>query len=90
MPKHVPADAIATARFLLTEYYASGKRRHTFDSIARRAGVSRSTVARTAREVREVWPTITALTARIDQLEARVAALEIHRNDNKEEDRWAS
>jgi methylphosphotriester-DNA--protein-cysteine methyltransferase len=89
MPRRVPPDAVATARHLLAEYYASGKRRHTFDSIARRAGVSRSTVARTAREVREVWPTITQLTDRIEQLEARLAALEIQLN-KKEMNRWAS
>jgi AraC-like DNA-binding protein len=80
---------VATTRHLLTEYYASGKRRHTFDSIARRAGISRSTVARTAREVREVWPTITDLTNRIEHLEARLVTLERQLND-KETKRWAS
>lgn len=81
MPKRLSDDSIAIARHLLADYYASGKRRHTFDSIARRAGVSRSTVARTAREVREVWPTITALSQRIEHLETRIAALE---HDDKE------
>ena len=89
MPRRVPPDAVATARHLLTEYYSSGKRRHTFDSIARRAGVSRSTVARTAREVREVWPTITALIGRIEDLEARITQFENPKTD-KEGDTWAS
>lgn len=89
MPRRVPPDSVATTRHLLTEYYASGKRRHTFDSIARRAGVSRSTVARTAREVREVWPTITTLTGRIEQLETRLHTLEIQLK-TKEGKRWES
>lgn len=87
MPRRVPPDSVATARHLLTEYYASGKRRHTFDSIARRAGVSRSTVARTAREVREVWPTITALTRRIEELESRITHIE---NQDKGDSQWES
>lgn len=88
MPRRVPPDSVATTRHLLAEYYASGKRRHTFDSIARRAGVSRSTVARAAREVREVWPTITVITRRIEELESRIADLE--NNDHKERLKWES
>jgi len=88
MPRRVPPDAVSTTRHLLTEYYASGRRRHTFDSIAMRAGVSRSTVARTAREVREVWPTITELTARLERLETRLVLLEPGTTE-KEDETWA-
>lgn len=93
MPKVIDADALATVRLLLTEYYGSGKRRHTFDSIARRAGVSRSTVARLAREVRAVWPSAVELDRRLRVLEERVAVLEAAVQPNTTIERsagWAS
>jgi hypothetical protein len=93
MARRVNPDAIATARMLLVDYYESGKRRYTFDSIARRARVSRSTVARLARKVREVLPTVTELLERIEALEWRVAALEATnpRDELRERSRkWAS
>jgi predicted nuclease with TOPRIM domain len=76
MAKRVDPDAIATVLRLLVDYYESGKRIHTFDSIAKRARVSRSTVARLARQVRKVLPTVSDLLKRIEALEQRVAALE--------------
>jgi len=76
MARRVNPDAISTARLLLVEYYTSGRRRHTFDSIARRAHVSRSTVARLASEVRVALPTVTQLLDRIEAVEQRVNELE--------------
>jgi hypothetical protein len=93
MAPRVNPDAIATARMLLADYYGSGKRKHTFDSIARRARVSRSTVARLARQVREVLPTVSELLERIDALELRLAALEATTNGHEFQERstkWAS
>lgn len=91
MATRVDPDAISTARLLLVEYYTSGRRRHTFESIARRARISRSTVARLAREVRHALPTTVALLQRIEALERRVAALEAETRIPIERSvRWAS
>ena len=76
MSRRVNPDAVSTARLLLVEYYTSGRRRHTFDSIAKREHVSRSTVARFAREVRVALPTVAQLLDRIEALEHRVGELE--------------
>ena len=76
MSRRVNPDAVSTARLLLVEYYTSGRRRHTFDSIAKRAHVSRSTVARLAREVRVALPTVAQLLDRIEALEHRLSELE--------------
>lgn len=75
MPRRVHPDAVSQARHLLVDYYSCGKRRHTFDSIARRTGVSRSTVARLAREIRDALPTVTSLEQRITSLEREVERL---------------
>lgn len=93
MAKRVDPDAMATVHRLLVDYYESGKRIHTFDSIAKRARVSRSTVARLARQVRKVLPTVSDLLKRIETLELRVAALETtHVTEGLEKRRakWAS
>lgn len=76
MPRPTSEDRLATVRLLLIDYYASGRRRHTYESIARRAGVSRSTVGRVALDVRKVWPSLADLVARLDRLEHRVTELE--------------
>lgn len=76
MPRYVSDHAVATVEMLLVDYYTSGRRRHTYESIARRAGVSRATVARIAARVRRVIPTTADLEARIGALESRVADLE--------------
>jgi hypothetical protein len=76
MARRVHPDKVSTARLLLVEYYTSGRRRHTFESIAKRAGVSRSTVAILAREIRNGLPTVTDLLRRIEDLERRLTMLE--------------
>ena len=68
--------AVTTARLLLVEYYEGGRSRHTYESIARRSGLSRSTVARLAAEVRQVMPSMTEMIRRIEDLERRVNELE--------------
>jgi DNA invertase Pin-like site-specific DNA recombinase len=93
MARRVNPDAIATARMLLVNYYESGKQGGTYDSIARRARVSRSTVARLARKVREVLPTVSELLERIETLELRVAVLEATHSEDEVEERsrrWAT
>jgi len=76
MARKAPEDAVDAARLLLVDYYTSMRRRHTFDSIARRTGLSRSTVARLAREVRQALPSLTSLQDRIEMLEHRLEKLE--------------
>jgi uncharacterized protein YerC len=76
MGRRAPEESIDAARLLLVEYYTSKRTRHTFDSIARRSGLSRATVGRLAREVREALPTVQMLHHRIEQLEARIVRLE--------------
>ncbi len=76
MGRRAPEESIDAARLLLVEYYTSKRTRHTFDSIARRSGLSRATIGRLAREVREALPTIQMLQDRMDRLEARVERLE--------------
>lgn len=76
MPRKAPQEAVDAARALLVQYYASKRRRHTFDSIARRSGLSRATVARLAKDVREALPTVATLERRMKMLEDRVARLE--------------
>jgi len=76
MSKRLSPESVATVRVLLLEYYSSGRRHHTYESIARRAGVSRSTVARAALEVRKVWPTVSELLEQMKALERRITVLE--------------
>jgi hypothetical protein len=76
MGRRAPDHAVDTARVLLVDYYSSGRRRHTFDSIASRSGLSRATVARLARDVRCALPTITSLECRLASLQLRVERLE--------------
>jgi len=92
MATRADPDAIAAARLLLVEYYTSGKRRHTFESIAQRARISRSTVARLAREVRHALPTVVELLGRIQALEQRVTVLEESSDESLRgrSTRWAS
>ena len=93
MARRVNPDAVSTARLLLVEYYTSGRRRHTFDSIAKRARVSRSTVARLARDVRIALPTVAQLLERIEALEQRLNELEAtHRvvDLQQRREKWAS
>lgn len=78
MPHRSSDHAVATARLLLMEYYESGRRSHTYESIARRSRLSRSTVARLAAEVRDVMPSMTEMQRRIEMLERRIDELEGH------------
>ncbi len=76
MPRKSSPFAVDAARLLLVEYYTSMRTRHTYESIARRTGLSRATVARLAQQVRNALPTVTALERRIAELEQRVDRLE--------------
>ena len=90
MARRVHPDKVSAARLLLIEYYTSDRRRHTLESIARRVGVSQSTVARLAREIRTGLPTVTHLLRRIEELERRLTRLESTERRAREIDRNSS
>ena len=77
MPRRSSPEAIDAARLLLVEYYISQKRRYTLEWIARKTGLSRATVSRLAKPVRDALPTIIALQQRMEGLERRVEQLEL-------------
>jgi len=62
---------------LLVEYYISQKRRYTLESIAHKTGLSRATVSRLAKPVRDALPTVSALQQRLEALERRIERLEL-------------
>jgi transcriptional regulator with XRE-family HTH domain len=76
MPRRSPSEAIDAARLLLVEYYVSQKRRYTLEWIARKTGLSRATVSRLAKSVRDALPTVTALQQQLEALERRIERLE--------------
>ena len=77
LPRRSSPEAIDAARLLLVEYYISQKRRYTLEWIAHKTGLSRATVSRLAKPVRDALPTVSALQQRLEALERRIERLEL-------------